>query len=577
MLSHVKAPSIAENSRNSSRRGSFPRNEGSRRTGFTAGSVSSQRPAQSLTHGMDQVSASAAADRPRLYSDSSRYSEQSRRRLMSQDLSEGSEKSGNPEETIVVRDGDDDNDRPTFVWGLKVPQWIVQIQRRRCSALVATRCPCFWCLSRQPTDRSILARLNILVGIFAAMQLASFLWLAVLLAAPNLAPRSLEIQTPVEEQDQTQRSIGSIVNIWNVNGSVLMLGVIAFIVIGAVLLTLRVIANVNLVGAIRYLWALLWILPFEIFFTIGLFDYFRVTDVWLKHWWRDSSLARFRELFCVPAETAHTLCTVPQLSQETAWCLLNYQSTKCSEIRNDAQSRMEKWFLAYYYVNSAVGISMIMLLIMIVNTLEGIISKPLIQKSRESNVPAWFALPTMACTTLGAVFAFSASSVLNTESNTDANWIGPIYLTTGGLFFAAALLGWYISAASILNARDKRRKALGINGFIMIMTMILILLSTIFAASIAFSVSLVDVPISDGTRGRIACIIDQAHSCTACDAEDFAERCPQWTTSDVTRVLQTQAKGSATMSAIFLLYAIAALRFGFNMRRHIAMYQIEFV
>jgi hypothetical protein len=55
-------------------------------------------------------------------------------------------------------------------------------------------------------------------------------------------------------------------------------------------LTIKVIQRVDLVRAIRYLWVLLWIVPFEIFFNISLFDYHRVTLVWIKHWYVNSCL-----------------------------------------------------------------------------------------------------------------------------------------------------------------------------------------------------------------------------------------------------------------------------------------------
>jgi uncharacterized membrane protein len=190
-------------------------------------------------------------------------------------------------------------------------------------------------------------------------------------------------------------------------------------------------------------------------------------------------------------------------------------------------------------------------LLLAVNTLESIISKPLVQKSRESNVPAWLSLPIVGCILIGSLFAFSASSVLSTNTNSDAAWIGPGYLATAGVFFIGAMMGWSIKAFSIMSVRHKRRKLAAVILFIVAMAACLIMLATIFAASIAFSVSLVNLPISDGVRGDIACFIDQAGGCTRCDEDE--DRCPEWVTADVTRVLRTQAKGSATLAAIYFL------------------------
>ena len=103
--------------------------------------------------------------------------------------------------------------------------------------------------------------------------------------------------------------------------------------------------------------------PFEILFVIGLFDYFRVTDVWIKHWWRDKTLAWFRSAFCSPRETSNTLCTVPvaSLEEEVLWCQYHYYSTDCTRIRNDAQADMGRFMLSYYWLNAGVGLVMVCL------------------------------------------------------------------------------------------------------------------------------------------------------------------------------------------------------------------------
>jgi hypothetical protein len=113
--------------------------------------------------------------------------------------------------------------------------------------------------------------------------------------------------------------------------------------------------------------------------------------------------------------------------------------------------------------------------------------------------------------------------------------------------------------------------------FIFVTASIFVMLVTIFAGSIAYSVSLVNFPPSEQSRGTIACYIDTAETCTGCKNRIPVLRCPEWTEEDVTKVLQTQMKGSATLAAIFVLYALSALRFGFSMRRHTLLYQIDYV
>lgn len=144
----------------------------------------------------------------------------------------------------------------------------------------------------------------------------------------------------------------------------------------------------------------------------------------------------------------------------------------------------------------------------------------------------------------------------------------------------AAGLGWFISSYSILNTRDKKYKMLAVNLFVIVIAIVFISLIYIIGGSIAFSISLIDQPLSDEARGNIACFLDQANTCTGCD-EDPTDvsftRCPEWTTDDVTKILQSQAKSSASFAAIFLLFALSAMRFGFNTRRYIRLYQIDYI
>lgn len=100
----------------------------------------------------------------------------------------------------------------------------------------------------------------------------------------------------------------------------------------------------------------------------------------------------------------------------------------------------------------------------------------------------------------------------------------------------------------------------------------------IFGASISYSVALVDIPINPTQKDDISCGVDTADSCSNCDLHlPDQPKCPEWTLEDVTAVLQTQTKGSATLAVIFFLYSFSALRFGFVLRKHVTMYQIDYV
>lgn len=201
----------------------------------------------------------------------------------------------------------------------------------------------------------------------------------------------------------------------------------------------------------------------------------------------------------------------------------------------------------------------------------------MVQKSRESNVPAWLSLPFLGSTVVGAVFRYSQSSVLSQQPGSTYSWIGPAFILCGGLFLVSGLLGWFISAFSILSNRDKRYKHISVILFIVLMVITSVILMIIFVASILYTVSLVDIKFGEDTLGQIACGVDTAGSCSNCDGASALRKCPEWNSDDVKAVLQTQTKGSATLAAIFFIYSFSASRFGFVLRQHITKYQIDYV
>jgi hypothetical protein len=310
------------------------------------------------------------------------------------------------------------------------------------------------------------------------------------------------------------------------------------------------------------------------------FPFLPCTFRWLPRWLAPQ-LSWFRDRFC-PEGTVETVCLVPlyggaDYESEDEWCDEKYNSTECSEVRDEAQADMEWSLLTFYTALAIWGIFVLMLLMLMINSLERIISKPIVQKSRESNVPAWLTLPTTGCALVGGIYLYSPSSLLTSSANSQSSWIGVVYLVTAGLFFTAAMLGWFLSTFQIRNSADKKNKNVAVIIFIGVMAANTVMLATLFVASIIFSADLVNAPIDQNARGEVACQVDGGASCTMCDADIASDRCPEWTLEDVTKILQTQLKQSATLAAIFILYSISVLRFGFLLRKHLSLYQIDYV
>lgn len=141
-------------------------------------------------------------------------------------------------------------------------------------------------------------------------------------------------------------------NFYKQNGNVFALGILSAIIFLVSLCTLKIVTEVNLRGAVRYLWILVWVMPVQIFYVISLVDYHKVSFVWIRHWWGAPSMAWFRRRHC-ESGTANTLCIVPidggfVYNTEDEWCDALFNATGCTEIRDDAQNAMEEWIVIFY-------------------------------------------------------------------------------------------------------------------------------------------------------------------------------------------------------------------------------------
>ena len=243
--------------------------------------------------------------------------------------------------------------RKGFFDGIKLPmsQYYEGCGVTRITACLVRHAPCFWfcgnSLDVGATDRSILYRLNILCAFFAFGQVTAGSFLLVVLNSNLIVNRYNSVV--VRTEDSTSFSL----DLWNLNGSVFCIAMVGLIILVTVLCTLRIVREVNLRGAVRYLWTMLWLLPLQIFFVISLFDYHRVTQVWVRHWWYLPSMAWFRKEFCVD-DTYETLCLVPidggqNFTSEELWCLDTFNATNCVDIRDAAQTEAARFMSIFYY------------------------------------------------------------------------------------------------------------------------------------------------------------------------------------------------------------------------------------
>ena len=172
-------------------------------------------------------------------------------------------------------------EEPVIFLGFQMPLWFskhLNPSWNRTATLVVTKAPCFWC-SRvfQNTDRAILQRLNILCAFFSLFQVGSGAFLTILLLVNGqwdrtLPPLNYTGLDADEDRGSESSRLSMLTALWNVNGNILLTGILALGVFSSTVLTVPMIRNVNIMGAIRYLWALLWIVPIQVRCTGPLMD-----------------------------------------------------------------------------------------------------------------------------------------------------------------------------------------------------------------------------------------------------------------------------------------------------------------
>ncbi|KAL7537067.1 hypothetical protein ACHAWF_005649 [Thalassiosira exigua] len=410
---------------------------------------------------------------------------------------------------------------------------------RLIGACIIRTAPCFWCskkLGISATDREVLMRLNFLCAFFCVVQICYGVFLLIISIVGSMEAKADESRSKSEEEQD-----GPLVSpdLWSLEFFIFCLSLVNLILFASSLLAQRAIREVNLVRSVRFMWVLLWLLPIQIFFMIGLFDVHDVNEVRVIHSWDEPSFRLIRRLYCEPG-TSDGQCKVPILGgedfpDETKWCQAKYNATNCKEIRDNAQGNYNVTARAAHTVNAIWALLLVIIMWTTLCVLQAVITLPIVQRSKESNIPLWLTLPTAGCYFVGYLLHFAEGSV--TEEVQDMYWIALTYFVSGGAFTLAALIGYVLKFYSVLNGRQKKIKQGVVIAFLVTIVLTLFAVGTIFVTSLIYSLRIVDLPFAQ--RGEIACELDQNGSCTGCNESDDALKCPEWSYVGVMTVLQT--------------------------------------
>ena len=308
--------------------------------------------------------------------------------------------------------------------------------------------PCFWCkgLSFQAilcrgrvtnavdhialTDREVLLRLNALCMIFAAGQVVFGMLLCL----------SYLIYPKCEAKECARNYIP---NLWNPINAVLGLTVFGFALFVTATRAIKIISRVNLLGALVYYWILQYIAPLEALLVFNLFDYVKVTRVFVKHWWDTFSFSYFRELFCPNTNvTEYFVQGINITSDDFCKCssaeLIYFDD--CEEIREESENNMNFYLTIFLTINFAWGLAFLITIAPTLHMLESIVSSNIVQKSKERYLHIWLILPTAVC-------FFTGTSLVGYDDQTSETltWsavTGKLYHNTG-FPFNALLKPWH--------------------------------------------------------------------------------------------------------------------------------------
>ena len=72
-------------------------------------------------------------------------------------------------------------------------------------------------------------------------------------------------------------------------------------------------------------------------------------------------------------------------------------------------------------------------------TVEAVVTVPIVQRSKESNIPLWISTPAVGCCAIGYLLAFRESEYKATAISElqDVYWIAVAYIISGGAFTLA--------------------------------------------------------------------------------------------------------------------------------------------
>jgi len=273
---------------------------------------------------------------------------------------------------------------------------------------------------------------------------------------------------------------------------------------------------------------------------------------------------RFDHTACVPC--SHFMCAAcvlvhtciylwqapinggPDYDTTDEWCISEYGSLNCYEIRRDAENEFKRWMSWLMNVNGIVGIVEILLLLMSLKLVERTLTLPVIMSSLLDAMNYLVFLPAALCILVGVYLSD------HDELQVKDYWLKYMFFIGGGSMFLLSFVG-------IMAAKEKLRGVLMFYAFSM--TCVVGLLAVACASSFIFSWKIRDLYgiEGDGKAGAVACK-SGLYGCCCCDLENIDDEnlCPEWTRNEIIHVVEADYKLAGLISAISCLFTLRASR-----------------
>ena len=113
-------------------------------------------------------------------------------------------------------------------------------------------------------------------------------------------------------------------------------------------------------------------------------------------------------------------------------------ATDCRDIRDNAQDTFNIVSTIYYYANGVWALLLVVLMWVSLSLCQAIITMPIAQRSKESNIPLWLTLPIIGCFLAGYILVFTRTSI--EEYVPDVRWVALVFFVSGKKFHPCCIV-----------------------------------------------------------------------------------------------------------------------------------------